>query len=73
MHAVVAARGQVTIPRRLRERLGIAPQTVLDFEEENGRLVAVKVAGPDPVRKVLGCLRSAKRTDRLVTELRGEP
>ena len=46
---------------------------MLDFEEENGRLVAVKVAGPDPVRKVLGCLRSAKRTDRLVTELRGEP
>ena len=42
MKAVVAERGQVTIPYRLRQKLGITPKTVLDFHEEHGRLVAEK-------------------------------
>ena len=40
MKAKVAERGQVTIPKALRERLGIVPGTVLDFIEEQGRLIA---------------------------------
>jgi AbrB family looped-hinge helix DNA binding protein len=40
MKAKVAERGQVTIPKALRERLGIVPGTVLDFFEEQGRLIA---------------------------------
>jgi AbrB family looped-hinge helix DNA binding protein len=42
MKAVVAERGQVTIPKRLRERLGIRPGTVLEFREDADRLVAEK-------------------------------
>ena len=38
----VAERGQVTIPKRLRDRLGVKPGTVLEFSEERGRLIAVK-------------------------------
>ena len=33
MKAKVADRGQVTIPKALRDRLGIRPGTVLDFHE----------------------------------------
>ena len=40
MQAVVAERGQMTIPYRLRQKLGITPRTVLDFHEEHGRLIA---------------------------------
>jgi AbrB family looped-hinge helix DNA binding protein len=40
MKAKVAERGQVTIPKELRERLGIVPGTVLDFFEEQGLLIA---------------------------------
>ena len=36
MKARVAERGQVTIPKRLRERLGVKPGTVLEFSEEIG-------------------------------------
>lgn len=72
MNAVVAERGQVTIPKRFRDRLGIGPSTVVDFEEENGRLVLTKVIGQDPVSKVLGCVRSGRRTDDMIRELRGE-
>jgi len=42
MKAVVAERGQVTIPKRLRERLGIGPGTVLALREEAGKLVIEK-------------------------------
>lgn len=70
MKAVVAERGQVTIPKSLREKLGIRPGTVLDFEVENGRLVARKKV-LDPVSAVTGCLPQGN-TDDLIAELRGE-
>jgi len=70
MKAIVADRGQVTIPKALRERLGIVPRTVLEFSEENGRLVAVKADGRDPVSAVYGCLSSGRGVDDLVAEMR---
>lgn len=72
MRAIVAGRGRVTIPKRLRERLGIAPRTVLDFREEHGRLVAEKVPVTDPVSAVLGCLGFDGETDGMLDEMRGE-
>lgn len=70
MKAVVAERGQVTIPKSLREKLGIAPGTVLEFEIERGQLVAKKKA-VDPVSSVIGCL-PAGSTDDFIKELRGD-
>ena len=72
MQAIVADRGQVTIPQTLRRRLGIQPRTVLDFHEERGRLVAVKVPSHDPVREVMGCVKTDRRVDDLMRDLRGE-
>lgn len=72
MNAVVAERGQVTIPKRFRDRLGIGPSTVVDFEEDGGRLVLTKVVGVDPVSKVIGCVRSGKKSDAILQELRGD-
>jgi antitoxin PrlF len=72
MKAKVAERGQVTIPKALRERLGIVPGTVLDFEESEGRLVAVKVQTGDPVDRVFGCLNLGRNTDEIMHELRGK-
>ena len=71
MRATVAERGQVTIPKALRKQLGLAPGTVLEFTEERGRLVAVKVSVKDPVDRVYGCLGQGIRTDRLLADLRG--
>lgn len=72
MNAIVAERGQVTIPKALRQRLGIMPKTVLDFHEDHGRLIAVKAAGRDPVSRVMGCLKLSKTTDALMDALRGK-
>jgi AbrB family looped-hinge helix DNA binding protein len=73
MKAVVAERGQVTIPKALRQRLGIRPKTVLDFREENGVLVARKAVETDPVTEVLGCLKLSRSTDAILEDLRGKP
>ena len=72
MKASVGERGQVTIPKALRERLGIGPKTVLEFKEETGRLVAEKVAPRDPVEQVMGCLELDRPTDEILAELRGD-
>ena len=71
MKARVGKRGQVTIPKRLREGLGVKPGTVLEFSEEYGRLIAVKAGGIDPVGEVLGCLVKRLNTDAVMSELRG--
>ncbi|RLD99959.1 MAG: hypothetical protein DRI92_01020 [Aquificota bacterium] len=71
MRAKVAERGQVTIPKPLRDRLGIRPGTVLEFREEEGRLVAVKVETLDPVDQAYGKLGRGRRTEEIMRQLRG--
>ena len=47
----VTTKGQVTIPRNVREALGITPETEIDFIEENGRFYLVKTSSPKNVGK----------------------
>lgn len=70
---VVSEKGQVTIPKPLRDRLGIRPGQVLDFREERGTLVATKVGAEDPVASVYGALELDRPADALIAELRGDP
>jgi AbrB family looped-hinge helix DNA binding protein len=71
MKSVVSEKGQVTIPKRLRDRLGIRAGEVLDFEEEEGRLVARKASSTDPVDAVFGIVSLGQSTDEVVDALRG--
>ncbi len=57
----------MTIPKKLRDRLGIAPGEVLDF----GRLIATKRPATDPVDRVYGILRLGQSTDEIMRDLRG--
>ena len=41
----VTTKGQVTIPRNIRESLGITPETEIDFIEDNGKFYLVKIGG----------------------------
>jgi AbrB family looped-hinge helix DNA binding protein len=54
MKAIVSEKGQVTIPKACRDRLGLRAGTVLEFEAEGGRLVAVKRQAGDVFRKWRG-------------------
>ena len=71
MKAKVAERGQVTIPKVLRDSLGIRPGTVLEFTEKQGRLIAEKIESLDPVDQVYGTLGQGRRTEDVMHEIRG--
>jgi AbrB family looped-hinge helix DNA binding protein len=49
--SVVSEKGQVVIPKTLREKMGIASGTVLDFTVHQGRLIAVKKDDVNPFTK----------------------
>ncbi len=71
MKSAVSEKGQVTIPKRLRDRLGIKHGQLLDFFEESGRLVAVKKSMADSLDEVYGILKIRFSSDRLIERLRG--
>ncbi len=73
MKARVSEKGQVTIPKRLRDLLGIRAGETLEFEDEGGRLIATKTSDRDPVDEVYGILELPHGTDALINELRGDP
>ena len=73
MKSIVSEKGQVTIPKPLRDRLGLRSGQILDFHEERGRLVATKVALEDPVGRVYGVLKLGRSTDSLLRTVRGAP
>jgi antitoxin PrlF len=54
MNAIVSEKGQVTIPKPLRTKLGLAPGAVLEFNAVNGKLVAHKKVTQDVFRKWRG-------------------
>lgn len=71
MKATVSEKGQVTIPKPLRKRLGIRPGVVLEFEAEDGRLVARKAVGRDVVDELYGTLRMDESVDEFIEQIRG--
>jgi AbrB family looped-hinge helix DNA binding protein len=75
MLSTVSEKGQITVPKRLRERLGIHPGDRLELVEDAGRLVATKtVPGDgDPVDAVLGILNPGVSTDEAIRAMRGHP
>lgn len=54
MTSIVSEKGQITIPKSVRDRLGLDPGTVLQVEAVNGRLIARKQVATDALRKWRG-------------------
>jgi antitoxin PrlF len=71
MKARLSEKGQITIPKKLRDRLGVRPGDELDFEVEHGRLVATKVVPQDPFDRLYGSLKLPMSVDAFIDELRG--
>lgn len=63
----VTTKGQVTIPERIREKLGITPSSEVDFVEEGGRVYLVKRQGSKPYTRRFKTLRGAA-TVRMTTD-----
>jgi antitoxin PrlF len=72
----VTRKGQVTIPKRVREHLGIEPGSVVAFEvADDGRIVLVK-QGPEPApsrfARIRGTATVKMTTDEIMALLRGD-
>jgi len=68
----IMEKGQVTIPKKYRERYGITRTTELDFvPTEEGLLLVKKTPRQSPLRKAYGILNRPANADRLVEEIRG--
>ena len=63
----VTTKGQVTIPQHIREKLGIAPATNIEFVEEKGRVYIVKKEDPENRGNKFRKLRSVA-TVRMTTD-----
>jgi|CZKG01.1.fsa_nt_gi antitoxin PrlF len=74
MRTTVSEKGQITVPKRLRDRLDIRAGDQLELTEDGGRLVARKAApSEDPVGSVYGILSTHESTDDAIRALRGTP
>jgi AbrB family looped-hinge helix DNA binding protein len=49
MNAILSEKGQVTIPKAIRDDLGLVPGSVLDFVEDQGRIIVKRVMTENPV------------------------
>ena len=54
MKTIVSEKGQVTIPKAIRDKLGLRPGTVLELDAVAGKLVGVKKEQNDPISQWLG-------------------
>jgi AbrB family looped-hinge helix DNA binding protein len=66
----VTTKGQVTIPRDIREALGISPETEIDFIEDGGRFYIVKTDEPKVTgkfRKFRGIASAKMSTDEIMS------
>jgi AbrB family looped-hinge helix DNA binding protein len=73
MHSRISEKGQITVPKPLRERLGIRAGDRIEFTEEHGGFLAKKTTDRDPVEAVYGILGLGESTDEVLRALRGDP
>ena len=72
MTSTVSSKGQVTVPKAVRDRLGLRAGTVVAFEvTEVGVLLRKGHKGIRPVDRVRGILKRTRSTDALIVEMRG--
>jgi antitoxin PrlF len=73
--ATVTSKGQVTIPKAMRDALGIRPGAQVEFELEDSRIVIRRRIPKEALDKWEGRLRGKtlfKTTDEMMLALRGE-
>jgi|WetSurMetagenome_2_1015567.scaffolds.fasta_scaffold269682_2 AbrB family looped-hinge helix DNA binding protein len=69
----IGERGQVTIPKKVREKYGLFPNMEVEFvSDAEGVRLRKKTRHTSPVRTVYGILKKGGRTDDYVEDIRGK-
>ena len=67
-HSKLTARGQVSVPAKVRQRLGVGPGSVLEWSEDGGRVIvrkAVRYSSEDIHRALFSTPPSRQRVAQL--------
>jgi AbrB family looped-hinge helix DNA binding protein len=69
----MTSKGQVTVPKTVRDRLGLKPGDEIEFVEEDGIFTVRRVFDPEAFLKWQGYLKhlAGRDPDDLVNEMRG--
>lgn len=71
----ITSKGQITVPKKLRDRFGITKDTEIEFQEQRGKLVLVKKqpeAAVRTLRNKVERLPFGKNVDDYVGITRGD-
>jgi len=71
--AKITSKGQITIPKKVRERMGVSEGESVYFVEEGGVFHIKKVVLKSPFDKWVGFIKnpSGKSVDEIIEEMRG--
>ncbi len=74
MAVKITSKGQVTIPKQVRDKLGLRPGDEIQFVEQGGEYRVQKVLHGNPFEKYRGYLKglAGRDPDDVVRELRGD-
>lgn len=64
----ITSKGQVTIPQSIREKMGLLPDTEIDFSVEGNKVVLRKVKGKNSRGKSMIARMRGKATTNLTTD-----
>ena len=68
----ISERGQITIPKSLRDRYGMNRNVEIEITAtEKGLLIQKRTAGKHPVERVYGILGGGGNSDDYIEEIRG--
>lgn len=68
----LTSKGQITIPRKVREKLGISTGDKIQFKEKKGIFTIKKSVKESPFDKWVGYLKGkGDNTDGIIEEIRG--
>ena len=71
----ITTKGQITVPKNLRERFGITRRTEVEFQEQRGKLVLVKKDTPAAMAKIRGRVKRlpfGNDVDQYIDAVRGK-
>ena len=73
METTITSKGQITIPAKLRRKLGLKPGMKLEFDETAAFVKATKPVDLKRMRSVIGCLkgRLPEGSKAWIDEMRG--